>query len=118
MKMPNFDGQTMAILVVWGADTECEPFRTQRQQLESSILLAQKKKIARDVIDCVGRCDRCPCPTEAKIEIMPTNTRYDHDRRLNLTWITYRRREAQRLSFRYYYRRVLVVGNCAFQMTR
>jgi len=52
---------------------------------------------------------------------MPTNTQYDrcdHDRQLNLTWITYRRREAQRLSFRYYYRRVLVVGNCAFQMTR
>jgi hypothetical protein len=42
MKMPNFDGQTMAILVVWGADTECEPFRAQRQQLEPSILLAQK----------------------------------------------------------------------------
>jgi len=63
MQTSNFDAQTMAVLVLWGADTECEPFRSQRQQLELSIPQRKMFCLRRNVKYCVGRHDRCQWPT-------------------------------------------------------
>lgn len=41
--MSNIDAQTMAILVLWGAITECEPIRSERQQLEPAVYTADQK---------------------------------------------------------------------------
>ena len=52
----NFDIQTMAVLVLRGADTECQPFYSKGQKLEPSLLLAAEYLsgiFARWVEDCV-----------------------------------------------------------------
>jgi len=41
--MSNVDAQTMAILVLWGAIAECEPIRSERQQLEPVVYTADQK---------------------------------------------------------------------------
>ena len=61
----------MAILVLWGAFTECEPIRSEGRQLEPVVHTADQKHFIYVVFvggdeswDCVGKNDRC-CYLEA-----------------------------------------------------
>ena len=96
----------MAVLVLRGADTKCQPVCSEGQQLEPSTEYLFRI-FARWVEDYVGGLNSCLYPTQTDVAFGPTNTR--RGRRSNLRSII---RLPMRPEIQYNYYRLLAVKYC------